>query len=132
MVAHTPGSVRSRVQTCFVIAALIISIGGHWALLQSVAWVGMFSKNIRTCSVTEALEKTFDGKHPCALCKVVADGKKSEQKQPLTKLEVKIDFWLAPAGCSVIAPPRFGHTLPLADAFSSRVESPPTPPPRLV
>ena len=123
---------RNRLGKCLVVIALILSIGGHWALLQSVAWLGMFSKNIRTCSVTEALEKTFDGKHPCALCKAVAAGKKSEQKQPLTKLEVKIDFWLAPAGCSVVAPPQVGHTLPLADAFSSRVESPPTPPPRLV
>ena len=110
--------------------ALILSIGGHWVLLQSVAWVGMFAKNVRTYSVTEALEKTFDGQHPCALCKVVAAGKKSEQKQTIAKLEVKIDFWLAPASCLVVVPPRASHELPQADAFSSRVETPPTPPPR--
>ena len=119
-------------QKCFVVVALIISIGGHWTLLQSVAWMGMFVNNVRSCSLTEAFEKTFDGQHPCALCKVVAAGKKSEQKQPLTKLEVKIDFWFAPANCLVVAPPRTAYEFSLADAFSSRVESPPTPPPRLV
>ena len=110
--------------------ALILSIGGHWALLQSVAWVGMFVNNVRSCSLTESFERTFDGQHPCALCKVVAAGKKSEQKQPLDKLEVKIDFWYAPASCLVVAPPRAGRKMPQTDAFSSRVETPPTPPPR--
>ena len=114
-----------------VVFALIFSIGGHWVLLQSVAWVGMFAKNVRTCSVTEALEKTFDGQHPCGLCKVVEAGKKSEQKQPLTKLEVKIDFWLEPVTCLLVAPPAGVHARPHADLFSSRTETPPTPPPRL-
>jgi len=34
----------------------------------------------QTCSVSEALSKTFDGKHPYRLCKQIAAAKKSEKK----------------------------------------------------
>ena len=33
-----------------------------------------------TESFCAALSKTFDGKHPCKLCKLVKEGKKSESK----------------------------------------------------
>jgi len=124
--------VRNRLGECFVVIALILSIGGHWTLLQSVAWMGMFAHNVRSCTLAEALDKTFDGQHPCALCKVVAAGKKSEQKQPLTKLEVKIDFWLAPSSCLIVEPTAANLSWPPDSVFSSRAEAPPTPPPRLV
>jgi len=120
-----------RVGKLLLAMTLIGAIGGHWLLLQSVAWVGMFANNVRSCSVTEALEKTFDGQHPCALCKVVEAGKRSEKTQPMIKLEVKLDFWLAPATCLLLAPQPTGQVWPHTDALSSRVETPPTPPPRL-
>ena len=113
-----------------VVVALIVSIGGHWALLQSAAWVGMFATNVRSCSVTEALEKTFDGQHPCPLCKVIAAGKKTEQKQTLVKIEIKHDFCLESYGSLLIAPRPAGHLCVYTEMFQSRLESPPTPPPR--
>ena len=79
----------------------------------------------------EALAKTFDGEHPCKLCKVVREGKKSEQKQASLKVETKLDFWLARASALLDAPATF-VVLSAAepDAVQARPESPPTPPPR--
>ena len=110
--------------------ALFQICGGHWALLQSVAWVGMvISYSQEEASLPEALEKTFDGAHPCTLCKVVRDGKSDEQRQEETRTVAKLDAVLAPT----VGVPR-----PVADEFdysavprllTSLRESPPTPPP---
>lgn len=61
-------STATRWFTCTVLA---LSLGLHWALLQSVAWTGMFIRFSRQFNVVEALQKTFDGHHPCSLCKFV-------------------------------------------------------------
>lgn len=122
--------VRARFGKLLLAVTLITAIGGHWALLQSVAWVGMFANNARQGSLTEALEKTFDGNHPCGLCKVVAAGKKAEQKETIVKVEAKLDFWLEPVSALLDAPPPAGQPVIRAETFSPRVESPPTPPPR--
>jgi len=115
----------------FLIAfTLITAIGGHWALLQSVAWVGMLANNARHGSLSEAIEKTFDGNHPCGLCKVVSAGKKAEQKQTIVKVGAKLDFWLEPATCLLIAPRLAGYIPLQVHAFTARVETPPSPPPR--
>ena len=44
-----------------VVGALILATGGHWALLQSVAWVGMAIQFSHTDGISIALQKTFDG-----------------------------------------------------------------------
>ena len=61
-----------------VLAALaLFSIaGGHWAVLQSVAWVEMLHDYAqKTGSVAVAVEQTFDGAHPCELCREIATSK---------------------------------------------------------
>jgi len=114
-----------------VVFTLVCAIAGHWAILQSVAWVGMAVKYSQNSTLTDALVKTFDGKHPCKLCQVVQEGKKSEQKQTSLKVEAKLDFWLARASSLLDAPPPF--VVPPAESSlgQARSESPPTPPPRL-
>ena len=70
-----------------VVAALQIS-GGHWTVLQSVAWVGMVvSYTQADDSLATAVEKTFDGQHPCNLCEVVKDGREADREQDLQKQE---------------------------------------------
>jgi hypothetical protein len=79
---------------------LVLSLGLHWALLQTVAWTGMLLTYSRDASFHEAVAKTFDGQHPCPLCKVIQTGraeqKKQEQQQvkPGTKLELGL-VWQA-------------------------------------
>jgi hypothetical protein len=80
--------VLMRLQKWLVVAALVLSIGGHWAFLQSVAWVGMAVDYSKDTSLSQALEKTFDGHHLCKLCKIVRAGKKAENAKE-TKIEFK-------------------------------------------
>jgi hypothetical protein len=51
----------------------------HWAVLQGVAWTSMFINNLRMDSITAAMEKTFDGEHPCPLCLAIKEGKKDKK-----------------------------------------------------
>jgi hypothetical protein len=41
-------------------------------VLQVVAWTRMLYQYSQGSTVSEALQKTFDGKHPCEICKRVA------------------------------------------------------------
>ncbi|GAA5143691.1 hypothetical protein GCM10023213_32110 [Prosthecobacter algae] len=68
-----------------LVAALMISIGLHWAVVQSVAWVGMaVTYSVKTGSVVQGLSDTFDGEHACPLCHAVEEGtqKSSSEKDP--------------------------------------------------
>lgn len=66
-----------------IVLLVCLSLGFHWALLQGIAWTGMLVAYASEGSVVEAVEKTFDGLHPCALCAKVKEGRDSDQKQPL-------------------------------------------------
>ena len=47
----------------------------------------------KDADVSTAISKTFDGKHPCAVCCAVQDGRKQEEKKaPVSQLELKKDF----------------------------------------
>ena len=61
----------TRILTWLMLAMLV---GGHWGMLQVVAWTGMLIDYSRDATFAEAWDKTFDGEHPCAICKTVADG----------------------------------------------------------
>jgi hypothetical protein len=112
--------------------ALVVSLGLHWAVLQTVAWTGMIVKNSRNSSFTEAVSKTFDGKHPCKLCKAIQQGRAEEkqQQQKQVKPGSKLDLGL------IWRPVTFNFTcarewIPTVDVrASSRAEQPPKPRPR--
>ena len=122
---------RSRFARAVVLFALIFSVGLHWFLLQSVAWVGMFARFSQEAPFREAINRTFDGKSPCCVCKFVQEGRDSEQGQEWQKLQVKLDYWLGIGDTPLYAPdplppPQCGESF-----TTSRAEMPPTPPPRL-
>lgn len=54
-------------------------MGLHWILLQSVAWTAMIVSFSAQGTLGEALEKTFDGEHPCALCQAVQQGSQTDR-----------------------------------------------------
>jgi len=60
---------------------LVLSLGLHWALLQTVAWTGMLVSYSAEGSFQEAVSKTFDGEHPCPLCKAIKKGRAEEKQQ---------------------------------------------------
>lgn len=113
---------------------LALTLGLHWTVLQSVAWMGMLVNYSSTCSFEEALEKTFDGKHPCKLCLAVAAGERSEhnQKQLLNSFG-KSDWMLEGSSEFTLIRPPSVAIFPSSSPFPIFLgESPPVPPPRLV
>ena len=121
-----------RLPKLLMVLALACSIGLHWALLQSFAWTTMLVDNLATTSFSTALQRTFDGKHPCALCKAVAEGKKSEKKAD-TLLQLKKFEGMGASVAFALSPPA---SFPRIAAPNASLESfshaPPTPPPRAV
>jgi len=113
-----------------VVFSLVVMVGGHWAILQSVAWVGMALSFAQTAPLDVALKKTFNGKNPCSLCKAVDAGKQSERKAGLLKLETKLELCLAPCGFLLDAPPPVAVVPGAAETVRPRNLSPPVPPPR--
>jgi hypothetical protein len=86
-------SMRSRFGIFFGALALLQILGGHWALLQTTAWVGMIVQYSQRAGLTAGLAQTFDGEHPCSVCKAIQHGKKQEQKKtPLLQVELKKDY----------------------------------------
>jgi len=113
-----------------VVAALIFATGLHWAGLQTVAWTAMLAINLRSHSVTEAVTQTFDGRHPCSLCKAIAAGKKSEKKPEAVSLHLKLDFPPAAEKVTLIAP-KWSSAPSRVDLYAdSFLQKPPLPPPR--
>ena len=122
---------RNGAGRCLVAILLIFSIGGHWGFLQTVAWVTMVVDYSKDAPLSVAVQKTFDGKHPCNLCKLVNRGKQSEQKQEAIKAKFKMDFWVAPHEiCLATDRLAWEKFVPFENFFHGRGDSPPVPPPR--
>lgn len=112
------------------VLVLVLSLGLHWPLLQSFAWSTMLVDNLTTNSFSVAVQRTFDGKHPCALCKAIAEGKKSEKKSDSLVSLKKFEGLNEPVGM-VILPTASFPTVDAEDApFETLLRTPPTPPPR--
>jgi hypothetical protein len=113
------------------IAALLLSGGAHWLLLQSVAWTGMLVTRASHGSLIEAVKLTFDGAHPCVLCEKIEAGRKGEKQQENSALPLKIELFYQPASVTLSPPaPQSWDVIPLLVA-QIRKQPPAIPPPRL-
>lgn len=123
---------QTRLARILVLLAAVQILGGHWAVLQSVAWVKMVVDYSQSESVTVAIEKTFDGAHPCDLCKVVSKGRAAEQSSPLAKDVLKFKFEAVIAPTAGLLPPRGvpAQFFDVASIPSDAFFSTPVPPPR--
>jgi hypothetical protein len=100
-------------------------------MLQSVAWATMLASNARTQCLSDAITKTFDGRHPCPLCRQIAQSRQSEKKSD-AQLELKRLEYSLDSTVFVICPP--DHFFLAGECSSSApllTESPPAPPPRV-
>lgn len=84
----------------------------------------------RHVSLAEAVKQTFDGEHPCDLCKSIHAAKHQEKKQEAVSITFKPD--LICAARKVTLRPHCTDFLffDLRTSASIRSDSPPTPPPR--
>jgi len=127
----------SRIARTLLVLALAASIGLHWMLLQSVAWVSMIADFSQKNSLRTAVTMTFDGNHPCPLCLAVKAGENSEKQSDKPDLLKGKDL-----GCFALN--EIFHYLPPCpkgsepnptpapqDTPSVRNSRPPVPPPRL-
>ena len=109
-------------------------------MLQCVAWIKMLATYSQAEGVQEGLKMTFDGEHPCAMCRMISQAKKQspstpEAPTPGTKVgkilnefslldEIKLPIRNTPA--RLVGEP----TMPL-QSMQDQDGSPPVPPPRL-
>jgi hypothetical protein len=115
--------------------AAFLMIGGHWAMLQSVAWAQMVGDFLSRDPLGTALVKTFDGRHPCVLCLKIRAGRQQEgqeQKLPLLTQDRTPDLFCDTRQVTVPTPPTSAAAMgsvrnPFCADFT---DSPPTPPPR--
>ena len=114
-----------------VIALLVLTTGAHWAALQTVAWTKMLASNLRHDSLAEAVSKTFDGEHPCCLCKAIAAAKKSEKKSEDASPVLKMEFPPVAGNWNLIPLARSERTSRKSFVAELLSSPPPLPPPRV-
>lgn len=121
-----------RCGTWFVLLALVVTTGAHWAVLQLTAWSGMLVEFAQQGSLRDAVTKTFDGRHPCRLCRVVREGRAEERDRTPPSTWSKLDLLPFPPAASMTLAPQ-GEPLAirrLQEFPGTRQDSPPVPPPR--
>ncbi|MBE0540778.1 MAG: hypothetical protein IH623_05275 [Verrucomicrobia bacterium] len=122
--------VFARLGHVLLIVALLAATGTHWAVLQSVAWTTMLVDNLRTVPLREAVERTFDGKHPCKLCHEISKGKAAEKNTEFPTWAKKLEF-VAQRPIFVFSTPTHYRLVPeFFSAATDRPHRPPIPPPR--
>jgi hypothetical protein len=121
---------RISAATCLI--AVLAAGGGHWTVLQTFAWARMLVEYSAQNSLAEAVEMTFDGKHPCPMCLKIEKGRKQERRQPMNVEVRKFDLF-----CEVRASTdrnaswwRDPGTPFLSGLYLEFLEAPPRPPPR--
>ena len=119
-----------RLGHALTVFAVLTAIGAHWVVLQSVAWTTMLAENLRTKSVTEAVERTFDGKHPCSLCKQIAKGQQSEKKSEFRPEWKRFEFSHTPITFIFTAPSHYWEMSEPDASPNALSHAPPVPPPK--
>ena len=118
-----------RTGQCLLIAAMFCALGGHWLVLQTVAWGGMIVDYSRGAGFTVAVEKTFDGQHPCRMCQSIAKTRHSEKKQEAV-MEMKLDVFHEAARALVRPATGWWPQSVVESTPVIRAEPPSVPPPR--
>jgi hypothetical protein len=121
--------VLKQVKNTAVVVALIFSIGLHWPLLQSVAWVNMIATFSKEIGLERAVAKTLSGKYPCKLCKFVKEAEKADKKKSASDSLKKFDLFAVASATLFIEsePSSRPQTLDLLAAL--RAYAPLSPPP---
>lgn len=106
-------------------------------MLQGIAWTKMLVEYSASDGLLEGTRKTFDGEHPCSMCKSITEGKKTEQSQPLPatahrdlslkEITLPSSILLREPHSSPLPAPIFAAPRLESDLWSA---SPPIPPPR--
>jgi hypothetical protein len=113
-----------------MIVAVLTATGTHWLAFQSVAWTTMLAENLQTSSLSQAIQRTFDGKHQCCLCKEIAKDKQSEKKSDVQNELKKLDFSHSRFEFVFCSPSHFYEVRNANDTALYLAEPPSLPPPK--
>ena len=126
-----PLLVVNRLLNIAAVLLLGLVLGLHWAALQTLAWGAMLIARVQTDPVGEAFRTTFDGQHPCRLCRFVREGQSTGRTVEYGSVQAAPD--LAADGLTCVFVPSVPQPDPesWADArWVSRTSVPLVPPPR--
>jgi hypothetical protein len=125
--------VRPIVKRWVIVVLLVLSLATPWSVLQSLAWVSMLVKYSRQATLAQAVEMTFDGKHPCRLCRIVQQNQAHErQPQPKSNSASKdfLQLDLPPHAWAMLHPVVPRPEPEVLAVPAPRSYPPPLPPPR--
>ena len=112
--------------------AIFVSIGGHWAVLQSVAYTRMLLEFAQHDSWCTAMKKTFDERYACPLCPKIRDGYNRQHHAPPSLDGMHQPEFLAPSSGLVFSSPEIAAEIALISSRATDFSNaPPTPPPRV-
>ena len=117
----------------FLVLALSFSMGLHWVLLQSAAWMGMVVTYSQDTTLLQGVAMTFDGEHPCRWCRSVEQGAASHKQQEVRFSVTKVEF-LVPETVTFTSDPAVTGLVtrfPTLSQGALRL-TPPTPPPERI
>jgi len=125
-----PHRVR-RLTFIVTLTAFIFSCGGQWPFLQCLAWANMIREYSQMVPLAQAVHMTFSGQYPCAMCKAIAEKKRSDDNKVATLFSHEKKLFPA----TLVMKAKFVVGSPQSFVFRERIfqdwsESPPTPPPR--
>ena len=114
-----------------MLLVLFAASGGHWMALQSVAWTRMLVSYSRGGQIVAAVTKTFDGRHPCSLCKEIQRAKSTEP-EPARNMEVENQAtFVVPALVAMMRSEGVSWRMEIPEWHGEvRAEQPTAPPPR--
>jgi hypothetical protein len=122
-------------RSVYILLALALICGAklHLPALQVVAWTGMVVKYAQEVPLTEALEMTFDGDHPCPLCKVIRKAQTSEQHEMTApSVPERIQLFVETTHPWLPVFTTWAHWVGPSAAHAATPLRPPVPPPRTV
>ena len=110
---------------------LAVLLGMNSVFLQSVAWLSMTVSYSQQVPVSTAVSWTFDGQHPCQICRLAKKAASDEHKDQAAPLSVKIEA-VAPIAGEIYVPQTCRPEARFAEVAlpQPRSQRPSLPPPR--
>jgi len=119
-----------RLSRVLALVALCQFTGAQWIGLQSVAWTRMLLQEAPGTRFTQLVEKTFDGAHPCRLCKRI-DHAQGTQKKSTVPVEIGKIPLVRGGGATLIVFTQTSSGANFAETLVPvRFDQPDFPPPR--
>lgn len=125
-----------------LVILLALLMQGPALLVQEVAWINMLVTYTQNKGLRQGVAETFDGAHPCELCKAAEKMRREENRpkesQPVRKIRENL-VWgamIVPAGRFRTPPPGdsdldMNHVLHREENRGQHVDGPEPPPPRM-